>query len=58
MASRPSLILRAIAAALTIIAILLLANVYVLIFPSFSHTAEIIILLFLAAFALFVAGRI
>ncbi len=57
MASKPSLIVRAIAAALTIIAILLLANVYVLIFPSFPYTAEIIILLFLAAFALFVAGR-
>ena len=58
MASRTGLILRAIAAALAIIGILFLANVYVLVFPSLPHTTEIIILLFLAAFTLFVAGRI
>ncbi|MEM0157084.1 MAG: protein kinase, partial [Thermoplasmataceae archaeon] len=58
MARRSGLILRAISAAIAILGILLLANVYVLVFPSLPHSTEIIILLFISAFALFVAGRI
>ncbi len=58
MAKRSALMLRAASAALFILGVLLLANVYVMVFPQLPHSSEIIILLFIVAFALFVAGRI
>ncbi|EQB67758.1 MAG: protein kinase [Thermoplasmatales archaeon A-plasma] len=58
MASRSSLIMRALSASLAILAILFLANSYVHVFPSPVQITRIVVLLFLSSFTLVVAAKI